>query len=84
MVDPIQIAIGGSGKNRLCHLLFNRDSELISRAFGTQSEEFKVMPTDCKTCLHGDKLFQDREVAITTLHCFQAGAANNHMAVPWL
>ena len=53
-------------------------------AFGTQSEEFKVMPIDCKTCLNGDKLFQDREVAIATLHCFQAGAANNHMAVPRL
>jgi len=40
-----------------------------------------MMPLDCETRLSGDKLLQDRKIAIVGLHHLEAGSADKHMAV---
>jgi hypothetical protein len=54
----------------------------ILSALGAKSKELKVMAFDCKTGLRGDKLLQDRKIAISKLHRLGAGSADKHMAVP--
>ncbi len=52
------------------------------RALWTEPEEFKMMPLDCKTRLHGDKLLQHRKIAIPTLNGLGAGPADQQMTMP--